>query len=43
LPIGKWRPLTEDEVRELSGGARRPRSSRHSELEYQRMPAKGAI
>jgi len=42
LPIGKWRPLTEDEVLELSVGARSPRG-RHSELEYQRIPAKGAI
>ena len=42
LPIGKWRPLTEGEVRELGGGARRPRG-RHSELEYQRIPMKGAI
>jgi 23S rRNA pseudouridine2605 synthase len=37
LQIGKWRPLTEDEV-VLLGGPRR----RHSELEYQRTPIKAA-
>ena len=41
LPIGKWRHLTEDEVVELGCGKGRPRG-RHSELEYQRIPAKGA-
>ena len=41
LPIGKWRHLTEDEVVELGCGTGRPRA-RHSELEYQRIPAKGA-
>jgi 23S rRNA pseudouridine2605 synthase len=41
LPIGKWRHLTAEEMRELGGGARASRG-RHSELEYHRMPAKGA-
>lgn len=41
LLIGKWRPLTDEEVRALGGPARGPRK-RHSELEYQRMPIKGA-
>jgi pseudouridine synthase len=39
LQIGKWRRLTEDEVRELAG-ADAPGRARHSELEYQRMPTK---
>ena len=41
LAIGKWRPLTEDEVVEL-GGPVRPSRKGHSELEYQRMPPKAA-
>jgi len=41
LPIGKWRHLTDREVHVLGGAGRRPRG-RHSELEYQRMPTKGA-
>jgi pseudouridine synthase len=39
LPIGKWRRLTSDEVRELGGPGAPPRRH-HSELEYQRTPAK---
>jgi len=42
LQIGKWRRLTAEEVRALGGGARTSRG-RHSELEYHRMPAKGAM
>jgi pseudouridine synthase len=43
LAIGKWRHLTEEEVRALAQGtAPRPRRH-HSELEYQRMPTKGAM
>ncbi|HEX3747513.1 MAG TPA: pseudouridine synthase [Bryobacteraceae bacterium] len=41
LTIGKWRPLTDDEVMALGGPARGSRG-RHSEAEYQRMPTKGA-
>jgi len=41
LAIGKWRPLTEDEVVALRGPARPP-PARYSELEYQRTPRKAA-
>ncbi|HUB82196.1 MAG TPA: pseudouridine synthase [Bryobacteraceae bacterium] len=41
MTIGKWRPLSDEEVALLGGRERRARG-RHSELEYQRMPTKGA-
>ena len=41
LQIGKWRRLTPEEVAALGGSARASRA-RHSELEYHRMPTKGA-